>query len=204
MEVVENAELRRLREHGGPFLLFASHFCNWEWGALAVGLHVAPVDPIYKPLRSNGADHWMLRYRSRFGNRPVHLDQVGRVIRQLDEFRGLAIVADQAPSKGNKGRVWASFMGIPTAFYRGVFALPYLTQWPAYYASVQRTERGSYRVVTSQLGAPPYEKQDLSILQRYIACSENEIMSAPANWLWTHNRWKYTRRDNEELLIFPK
>ena len=204
VRIHRNSAVRELEQHQGPFLLYASHFANWEWIALAFGLQIAPVDPIYKPLTHSSADSWMYQYRSRFGNRPIHLDEVASTIRRLREFRALGIVADQSPSKGNKGKVWASFMGLPSAFYKGVFTLPYLTQWPAYYASMTRLKRGYYEVTIHPLGAPPYEKRDLGVLEAYIHFAEQEIKADPSSWLWTHNRWKYAKRDNEELLIFRK
>ncbi len=204
VKIEESDDLKALRQHNAPFLLYASHYCNWEWIALAFGLQVAPVDPIYKPLSTGSADKWMYSYRSRFGNKPIHIDRVGGAIRHLTDFRGIGVVADQSPSKGNKGKVWTSFLDLPTPFYRGIFALPYLTQWPAYYASMQRVKRGQYLVKVEPMGSPSYAKNDYEVLRNYIRLSEAEIRKMPAHWLWTHNRWKYEQRDSEELLIFRK
>ncbi|MEM9326349.1 MAG: lysophospholipid acyltransferase family protein [Bacteroidota bacterium] len=200
--IEENDALEELRRHNAPFLLYASHYCNWEWIAAAFALSIAPSDILYKPLSNASVDRWVYANRSRYGNRLFPVDQVGSVIRNLEGFRALGIIADQAPKKSNRGKVWTDFLGVPTPFFRGVFALSYLTQWPAYYTSLERRNRGHYTLRVEKIGAPPYEKTDRQVLQGYIKHLQAQLATNPAHWLWTHNRWKYDRQDNEELVIF--
>lgn len=202
-EIVKDETYHKIATEKKPFLLYASHQCNWEWLAMVIGIQLVPVDPIYKVLRNERADKLMYDIRSRFGNRPIPAPRAGKMLRKAEGFRGGGIVADQSPTRQNKGKVWTNFLGQETAFYQGIFVLPYLTQRPAYYISVSRVSRGKYKARFMSISEPPYQKNDFTILHKYVQFSEAAILENPENWLWSHNRWKYPRATNEELLNFP-
>lgn len=202
VKLIRNESLTEIEHNQAPFLLYASHQCNWEWLGTAIGIQLAPLDPIYKEIRNSGSNRLMAEIRSRFGNRPIPAAQAGRVYRYQKEFRGGGIIADQSPTRKNKGKVWVNFLGRETPFYQGIFVLPYLTQLPVYYVSVVRLARGKYEVELHKMADPPYQKGDHQILDKYIRFSESAVRAKPSDWLWSHNRWKYRRSKNEELINF--
>ena len=144
----------------------------------------------------------MNRIRSRFGNQLVSTRRAGGLLRSQKDFRGGGVIADQTPTRKNKGKVWTPFLGRETPFYQGIFVLPFLTQLPAYYITMVRLSRGTYEAEIHKMSAPPYSKNDFEPVQKFIQFSEAAIRSHPADWLWSHNRWKYARTENEELLNF--
>ncbi len=202
VKVVKNSAFQEIKDNERPFLLYASHQCNWEWLGTAVGIQLAPLDPIYKEIRNSGSNQLMMEIRGKFGNRPITSSEAGRIYRYQDAHRGGGIIADQSPTRKNKGKVWAKFLNKETPYYQGIFVLPYLTQLPAYYVSMSRVSRGMYQAELHQIACPPYEKGDYSVLKKYVEFSESEILANPQDWLWSHNRWKYPRSKSEELINF--
>jgi KDO2-lipid IV(A) lauroyltransferase len=168
----------------------------------ATQLNVFPSYPVYKPLRNKAFDRYIYAVRSRFGAKPVRNKDLMKVAPKLEGLAGIGLLADQSPFKKNKGKIWSYFMGKETAFYKGVMVLPYLTQFPCFFAEVYRLKKGYYEVKFHEMSPPPYDKKDLKILKEYIDLSEKAIKNHPEDWLWTHKRWKYKRKDTEEIIIF--
>ena len=202
VRIRHNAAFHEIESNHGPFLLYASHQCNWEWLGTAIGIQLAPLDPIYKEIKNSESSQLMLEIRSKFGNRPIPAREAGRVYKYQTDFRGGGVIADQSPTRKNKGKVWANFLGRETPFYQGIFVLPYLTQLPVYFVSVVRLDRGAYEVELQKMAHPPYQKGDHQVLDQYIRWSEAAVRDHPSDWLWSHNRWKYRRSENEELINF--
>lgn len=190
------------QKKGKSLLIFTTHQCNWEWLALASGGQLSvPGDPIYKPLQNPEADKFMYDLRAKFGGVPLSKDKAGReLLRSRDQHRIIGIVADQSPPREHVH--WAHLFGIESDFYPGLVQLPYLMQATAVFARGVRKKRGFYELELIKIGEPPYEKNDFTVLQNYIKELEKSIKDHPADYLWTHNRWKHTRDQNEEIINF--
>lgn len=191
-----------LQKENKPLLFFASHQCNWEWMAQASGIKLSvPGDVIYKPLDNKQADAFSRKIRSRFGGNPIPKDSAAReILQSKNQHRIIGLVADQSPPRNHV--YWAKFLGLETDFYPGLVQLPYLMQAEAVFGRITREKRGYYNVELVPIGHPPYEKGDTSVLRRYIEEVEKLITENPADYLWSHNRWKHTRMENEEMINF--
>ena len=185
-------------QQGQSIILLAAHQCNWEWLLLAGCLRLPyPVDAVYKPLANQPMDALMQQTRARFGGQPISKDRVLReLLRRKNQRRAVAIVADQTPAWGTP-KYWISFLRQETGFYRGIEQLPKAVQHPVFFVSMKRIKRGYYQAAFVQVGTPPYEKEELTILTNYAAQAEKVVQEQPANWLWSHKRWKYARSETE-------
>lgn len=185
-----------------PVLFYASHQCNWEWMALACNANLTgPPDLIYKPLQNKKADRFIHRLRARFGAQLVPKDKAARrILKRKGTHRVIGLVADQSPPREHVH--WAHFLGMETDFYPGLIQLPYLMQATAVFGRMVRKRRGYYEVEIVQIGEPPYPKKDYSVLENYVRETERLIKKYPEDYLWTHNRWKHTRQEHEELIRF--
>lgn len=193
-----------LQKANKPLIFFASHQCNWEWMAQASGLKLSvPGDVIYKPLENKNADDLMKSIRSRFGGNPISKDYAAReILRTKDKHRIIGLVADQAPPRDHVH--WAHMFGIESDFYPGLIQLPYLMQATVVFGRIKRRKRGFYDVELVPIGNPPFERNDYSVLKKYIEEIEQLIKESPEDYLWTHNRWKHTRNENEEIVTFSE
>lgn len=198
-----NAEISfEQQKKNKSLLIFTTHQCNWEWLALASGVQLSvPGDPIYKPLQNSNADKFMYDIRSKFGGAPLSKDKAAReLLRAKNEHKVIGLLADQSPPRENVH--WAHLFGIESDFYPGLAQLPYLMQATAVFARGTRTKRGFYEMELIKIGEPPYEKNDFTVLKNYIKELERLIEDHPEDYLWTHNRWKHTREQNEEIINF--
>ncbi|MEM8968999.1 MAG: lysophospholipid acyltransferase family protein [Bacteroidota bacterium] len=174
-------------------IILATHQCNWEWLLLAGCLQLPyPVDAMYKKLTNSRMNDFMYSIRSRFGGKPINKDHAARaILKRKHETRAIAVVADQTPSIGTS-KDWITFLHQETGFYQGVEQLPRLTKYPVVFAAMYRISRGHYRVQFQEISEPPYDENS-QILSRYVTLAETVIRQQPANWLWSHRRWKYTK-----------
>ena len=174
-------------------IVLTSHQCNWEWlllssqNKLKSDLHV-----IYKSLSNKSFDKILFESRSRFGSKLIESkSSIMFLKKNLKKVRVLAIVADQSPNIKNR-KVWYNMLNQKTAFYESVNFIPKFTNSIVYFASMQRQSRGCYSVKFDLISKPPYNKKT-EILSDYVQKIESLIKKRPAEWLWSHKRWKLTQ-----------
>jgi Kdo2-lipid IVA lauroyltransferase/acyltransferase len=171
-----------------------AHYCNWEWGALAMQLYLdAPIFGIYKPIQNDYIDAFMRERRGQWG---VQLRAMYQTTETLEASRGKAwavfMVSDQSPSNVIDAH-WLTFLGRETGFLHGLekHALHY--NYPVFYFNVVRIKRGCYDATAHLLADNPADLPKGELTRRYVEKLEEVVRAAPQNWLWTHNRWKRTR-----------
>jgi KDO2-lipid IV(A) lauroyltransferase len=167
------------------------HQGNWEWmlHATTAALGI-PMDPVYKPLHNASADRLMHAVRSRFGARPLPLKSAARdILRQREHFRLLVLVADQSPTRRERG-LWTDFLHRPAAFHTGAETLARAAGFPVVFARCRRRRRGYYSLRFIPLAVAPRDEAQGAITRRYAAMAEQAIREEPASWLWSNRRWK--------------
>lgn len=174
-------------------IVLTSHQCNWEWlllssqDKLKSDLHV-----IYKSLSNKSFDKILYESRSRFGSKLIDSkNSIMFLKKKLKKVKVLAMVADQSPNINNR-KVWYNMLNQKTAFYQSVNFIPKFTNSIVYFASMKRESRGCYSVKFDQISKPPYNKKT-EILSDYVQKIESLIKKRPAEWLWSHKRWKLTQ-----------
>ncbi|MDR2016053.1 MAG: lysophospholipid acyltransferase family protein [Burkholderiales bacterium] len=194
--IVENPEVvKAYADRGQSVLLMAAHFCNWEWTILAAGLWLpVPTAAVYKPQRNEGADRFLKNARSRFGATMIpHKIFTKEVIKRRNEINAYALVADQTPLK-DANKHWAHFLNQDTAFFVGTDKLAKIMKAPVFFVEMRRVRQGYYKIRLELIAEPPYDRDgDTDIISRYAEALEREIRKSPEDWLWIHNKWKYTK-----------
>jgi Kdo2-lipid IVA lauroyltransferase/acyltransferase len=182
---------RSLLAQGQCVLLAAAHQCNWEWMLLALSLELGfPVDAAYKPLVDNWAEREMKKVRSRFGSRLVPAkDLLADIIRRGKVARAIAMVADQEPTT-SEHKHWTRFLNRDTAFYMGPEEIARVTRFPVFFVGTKRAARGFYELRFVRLSSPGESLQSGDLTERYVRLVEEQIREAPADWPWSHKRWK--------------
>jgi KDO2-lipid IV(A) lauroyltransferase len=196
-----NLELARAPlAQGRSVLLVAGHQCNWEWLLLALSAELGyPLDAAYKPLVDSWAEREMLKIRSRFGARMVPADSLAaEIIRHARSARAIAMVADQEP-RGSEQKLWVRFLNRDSAFFVGPEEICRATGYPAFFMGMRRAERGRYEVRLTPISAADEKLAPGTFTERYARLVEQQIHAAPADWPWSHKRWKlkkplYARR----------
>jgi KDO2-lipid IV(A) lauroyltransferase len=179
---------------GRPVMLLGAHVCNWEWGMQRVSMEIGvPLFGAYKPQRNVRAERELLAIRGRFGTRLVSAKKLVReVVRHRHERHAIGLIADQVPTSATT-RHWLTFLGRDTAFYAGPGELAAMTRYAVFYGRMRRVARGRYEVTFEQLAAHGESLQPEEITARFARAIEAQIRAQPADYIWTHRRWKLTR-----------
>jgi len=191
---IENPELlNAYYQRGQSVIGVTAHYANWEWGALAGRLQLKhlPV-ALYKPLSNQYIDGFLKQNRAENGTlmRPIY--KTSQTFRELDGQTCLFLmVADQHPSNIEKS-YWVHFLGRQTPCLHGPEKHAQSNQFPLVYLDIRRKKRGFYSIRILPLVEDPGHFESGVITQRYIHTLEKIIRQEPANWLWTHKRWKKT------------
>ena len=176
---------------GKPVLLVAAHQCNWEWMLLGLSTQLGiPVDAAYKPLIDNWAECEMRKLRGRFGARLIPAQELlGDIIKQRGVPRAIAMVADQEPVSSER-KQWLKFLNRDTAFFLGPEEITRTTRYAAFFLRLRRLARGRYEVEFVKLAAAGEQLPPGEFTARYARLVEEQIRAAPADWPWSHKRWK--------------
>lgn len=181
-------------------IYITSHQFNWEWLLAGVCLNsTPPLFYVYQKQSSEFFDAFSNKIRMRFGAHAVPREKVGReVISRKGTLHSVALLADQFPGWAHDKRYWSTFLHQETAFFHGINHLAILTQYPVIFFSCKKVSRGHYRCELLKIAEPPYNKRDFSAIESYISATEKVIRDQPEGWLWSHNRWKKSRKDMGE------
>ncbi|MCU0371268.1 MAG: lysophospholipid acyltransferase family protein [Bacteroidales bacterium] len=192
---IRNPEIAyRFLEAGKGVICVTGHYGNWEWGALSPPLQMPwKFVAFYKPVNDRRLDRFVRTNRSRFG---TILAPIRETTKTFEENRGYPVIylmaADQSPSNREMA-YWVDFLGRDTAFLHGPEKHARINNLPVVFAAIRRIKRGFYELELSILAEDPSSLPDGEITKRYAESMESLIMEDPANWLWSHRRWKLSR-----------
>lgn len=201
--VFENVDLVEdlaSKTHG--VIAYLGHMGNWEW---LVDLNKRFVNPsmveynVYRQLKNPTSDKMMLELRSKRGGECIEKNQLLRklvMLRRADHPFVIGMLSDQKPSK-RSSYAWTDFLNQETAFLDGSEVLAHKFGFSAVYAHIWSTKRGYYRIRFEQITDDPFTMQPEEMTKRYAELLEQNICAHPEQWLWTHNRWKWGRKDLE-------
>ncbi|MCR5886968.1 lysophospholipid acyltransferase family protein [Hymenobacter sp. J193] len=185
----------RLKE-GKSLLALGSHAGNWEWILTSGQLQLdVPAVGVYQPLNNAFFDEFMYKLRTRTGAELVTMRETIRYMAATrNRQKVLSMLSDQSPSNPTN-RYWTELLHQDTAFYTGADRLAAHFQMPVVYVSIQRVRRGYYRIVLEELfdGQSPLNPDQHQITEAFARALERDIQRAPADYLWSHRRWKHKR-----------
>lgn len=200
--VFENVELvERLGEKTKGVIAYLGHMGNWEW---LVDLNKRFVGNmveynVYRKLKNPNSDKMMLELRSKRGGECVEKNQLLRklvTLRHANHPYVIGMLADQKPSK-RSSYAWTTFLHQETAFLDGSEVLARKFGYSAVYAHIYSPKRGYYRISFKMITDNPSVMEYGEMTQSYAKYLEQNIYTQPEQWLWTHNRWKWGRKELE-------
>jgi KDO2-lipid IV(A) lauroyltransferase len=119
-----------------------------------------------------------------------------RVMRDLISRRSvprlIALVADQEPVASDR-RHWTRFLNRDTAFFMGGDVIATSLGYPVFFVAIERTGRGRYLASFEQLRAAGETLAPGELTERYARRVERQIHDSPADWPWSHKRWRLRR-----------
>lgn len=185
--------IRERQRHGLPTILLTGHYGNWEYGAIAAGIHIgAPINIVYHPQSNAIADRILNGYRSRFGNVLIPMGNAARtMVRLLTGGGTIGIIVDQHGVAEKDP--WITFMGRPTPTYEAPAALALRFNAPIFFSCCDRREDGRYVVEFSEVPMSDLVNSRQGVIEltkRHVRMLEEAIRRRPGQWAWQHRRWR--------------
>ena len=181
---------------GKNIQLHAMHNFNWELVQWTV---VRSVDisflGVYMPISNKALNTFFYNLRKKYG---TILIPATKFKTSFEEFAtkhyALMLAADQNP--GNLNSVyWLSFFNKPTAFVAGPEKGARLKDTAVVFVNFYKTKRGHYHFTCELATTEPNSLPEGELTQMFVRYVENCIRKNPANYLWSHRRWKHAWKD---------
>ncbi len=196
-KVLNPEALDKYYENGQDIIALATHYANWEWGIQAVDFQIKHQGAaLYKPMSNRFVEKYAIGLREKFGMQMVPITKTREYFEKKKEKPVVYIMAaDQRESNLDKA-AWITFMGQDTACLLGPEKYAKYNNLPLVFFDVQRVKRGYYTLEIKELCNNPLETKPGEITQLYMSALEDVIRKKPANWLWSHNRWRDKKPTN--------
>lgn len=189
-----NSEIAHAYYDTGKNIQYHSgHFFNIEYinlGESRVGKY--PFVVVYMTLANKAFNKIMHDLRSRYGSILIPAGSFRNQFHQYVSGRyALALAADQNP--GNPmAAYWVNFLGTPAPFTTGPEKGAKRNDTIVFYANFYRVKRGYFKLDMELLTTEPRNYADGELTRLFVRRLEQSISERPANYLWSHRRWKHS------------
>lgn len=196
MQLLNPEILDKYRDNGRSILAIGAHYGNWEWTLGIVPFLKYKTIGVYKPLNNKRFDKITNKTRTRFGAEFVSMRDVIRILLKYKK-EGIptfnVFIADQSPV-WQEIQYWTPFLNQMTAVYLGPEKIARQFDMVVLYGKVKKTRRGRYTIELVPLEENPLKTTDYEITKKIVKALEESINEKPEYWLWSHRRWKLTRK----------
>lgn len=172
--------------------LQAGHFFNWEYINFGVARDSRiPFVAVYMPISNKAFDKIIYNLRSRYGTILVPAVDFKTKFHQYVRGRyALGLAADQNPGSPLAAH-WVNFFGRLTPFVTGPEKGAKLNNTPVFFGHFYKVKRGYYHIQFELLTDKPRDFENGKLTQLFASRVEAAIRLKPANYLWSHRRWKW-------------
>jgi KDO2-lipid IV(A) lauroyltransferase len=182
-----------LFEKGLNVHIMAGHQFNWEFGnALGAVTLKAPFVGIYMPISNKSLDRLFINLRQRYGTILISATEYKKNADHpaFSKQYAFGLAADQNPGDPSNA-YWVNFFGKPAPFVKGPAKGAVKNNTAVVIVGFQKIKRGYYHFYARLLAenGSAFSPEALTIM--YKNALEEIIRRDPANYLWSHRRWKY-------------
>ncbi len=200
VEVINAGLVEQIGATGRPILLYLGHYCNWEWVPAITHHFKCPstTAQIYKPVHDKAFDRIMLKVRARFKALNIPQDQAMRSLFRLSREGSfiVGILDDHSPNH-DRSHHYMTFLNHPgTIINVGAEEIGRRIKAEFLYLDVEKTGRGHYRLTFKRI-TPSIPDEEYPVSHEYMRMMEKTIRRQPPYWLWSHKRWRYTRKSDD-------
>ena len=178
--------------YGKPVYAFGAHQFNWEYVNVLFPLYLkVPFIGVYMPIANRVLDRIFYSFRDRYGTVLVAATDFKEKREELLHGQYvLALAADQNPGHPANA-FWMPLFGKPAPFVTGPAKGAVRSDAVVLMAEMKRLKRGHYHFGMRIIAESVRDMQPAELAKRYRDELERVIRQDPANYLWSHRRWKY-------------
>ena len=186
-------------------LIVSGHYFNWEMANLGLGaLSKMPFVVVYMPIRNKAMEKIMYDLRRKTGVILVPAtDFQNRVREHTKTQHALILVGDQSPGNPTKG-YWTNFFSKPAPFPQGPEMGARRNNNIVIYVDFYKVKRGYYNCELELLTSNASGYKEGQITRVIVDKIEESIRKRPANYLWSHRRWKHEWKEEYKKLWIDK
>ena len=192
--------LKQYTDKNQSIIIVTGHIGNWEWLLHPLNLTGIPMDIVYQRLSNPLFNKLTLFIRSRFSITPLieKEETLRKTIERKDVTRALVMGSDQSPQHW-KSAYWTSFLNQDSGFFTGTERIARKFDYPVIFSEIRRIRRGYYEIEFTEI-VSPNEFNNLpigEITERFVRILDQSIQKFPADYLWSHRRWKHKRMKDD-------
>jgi len=191
-----------LLDKGYNINVLGGHQFNWEYGSLLYSLHIKiPITAVYMPISNKVINKIFYDIRTRYGSVFISAaDFKTKVDEVTNKQYMLALAADQNPGDPRYA-YWINFFGRPTPFVTGPEKGAIKNNAAVVFVNFKKIKRGYYHFEPVLLAenTAGYQEGELTCL--YRDALENSIKNDPANYLWSHRRFKFEWKEGDGTIL---
>ncbi|MBL0145660.1 MAG: lysophospholipid acyltransferase family protein [Chitinophagaceae bacterium] len=184
--------INELIDKGYNINLMAGHQFNWEYANLLYAINLkVPFVGVYIPIANKALDKIFFDMRKRYGTILIGASDFKNKMHDVfkDQYL-LALAADQNPANPEWG-YWLNFFNRPTPFVTGPEKGAIKNNAAVVYIGFKKIKRGCYHFTTTLLTEESAHTQPGQLTKLYKDILEKTIKEDPANYLWSHRRFKF-------------
>lgn len=188
--------VEQIESLGDRVQLHAMHNFSWEIVNHGIARDLKmPFMGVYMPIANPSLERIFSKVRQRYGTILIPATRFKTDFRQYEQSRyALALVADQNP--GSPGHAyWANFFGRPTPFVRGPERAARARNLAVVFGHFYPVRRGVYSFTCQVVTTNAAQMKEGELTLAYVRYVESCIRKQPANYLWSHRRWKHAWKD---------
>ena len=190
-----------LKNHDFLFV-YLGHYCNWEYAASLQWWAPKSITcaQLYSALRNDAFDYLFYKIRSRYGGENINKNDALRTIvgyRRSGKKAIVGFISDQVP-KWQNIHMWMKFLNQDTPVFTGTERIAKKLDAAVCYADMTRPRRGYYRCNFRIMTENVREFREHELTAYYMQLLERSIIKEPCFWLWSHNRWKRQRPEEDK------
>jgi len=194
-----------LIDKGYSINLMAGHQFNWEYANLLYAINLKiPFVGVYMPIKNKSFNKIFYDFRSRYGTVLISAHDFKN--KMHDVFKKqymLALAADQNPGSATLG-YWLNFFGRPVPFVTGPEKGAVKNNAAVVYVGFKKIKRGHYKFETTLLTEQSAHTKTGELTNLYRDILEKTIKEDPANYLWSHRRFKFEWKEEYKNLWFDE
>lgn len=174
--------------------IITGHYFNWEFANLSVGIESKfPFLVVYMPLKNKSFNKLIYTIRTKFKTVLISATNYRNEFKKYSSGKySLILVSDQNP--GNpENAYWGNFFGKKTPLVKGPEKGSKQNNTAVIYADFYKIKRGFYQLDFELISINPREdfKKEGTLTKLLLHKIEESIKQHPANYLWSHKKWKH-------------
>ena len=193
--------INELIDKGYNINLMAGHQFNWEYASLVYSYYLKiPFVGVYIPVTNKALNRVFYNMRKRYGVILVAASDFKN--KMHDFFKNqyiLALAADQNPGVPSTA-YWLNFFGKPSPFVTGPEKGAIKNNAAVVYVGFKKTKRGHYEFKATLLCISAASTSIGELTNLYRDTLEKTIKEDPANYLWSHRRFKFNWNESYQDL----